>query len=178
MKYFKKIVGKRLYLSPLSLDDAEIFTKWVNDPAVSCNLGNYPAQISLSSEKTYLEDLAKKHCYSIVLHDGDVMIGNLGLGDIDHRSRKATLGIMIGEAEMRGKGYGTEAICLILDYGFNTLNLHNIMLYVHADNGQGIACYKKAGFREFGRRRESHFKNGRYIDVIHMEILSTEWGKS
>ena len=88
------------------------------------------------------------------------------------------LGLFIGEAEQRGKGYGTEAIRLILDYGFNILNLHNVMLLVHADNTNGLMCYKKVGFKEVGRRREARIKGGCYIDLIYMDILSTEFKDS
>jgi len=70
----------------------------------------------------------------------------------------------------------TEAVRLILGYGFRTLNLHNIMLKVHSDNAQAVACYKKAGFTEFGRRRESKFKDGHYTEPHpHMDILDTEF---
>jgi RimJ/RimL family protein N-acetyltransferase len=87
----------------------------------------------------------------------------------------AFIGIFIGEDEQRSKGYGAEAIRLILGYGFKTMNLNNIMLSVHEDNYAGIACYKKAGFREAGRRREWVFKDGKYIDVIYMDILAREF---
>jgi len=178
MKYFKKIVGERIYLSPINIDDAEIYTKWLNDYEVCANLGMYRQMISLEAEKKILERLnSDGQVYAIVLLESDVLIGNIGLHEIDHMSRRADVGLFIGEAENRGKGYGAEALRLMLEYGFNTLNLHNIMLYVHADNEAGIACYKKVGFREIGRRRESKFKDGRYIDVISMDILSTEWGK-
>jgi len=111
----------------------------------------------------------------MVLLDGDILIGHIDLHDVDHHSRHAFLGICIGDGEHRGKGYGTEAIRLVLDYGFNTVNLHNIMLSVHADNYAGIACYKKVGFKEAGRRREWLFKNGKYIDVVYMDILEREF---
>lgn len=113
----------------------------------------------------------------MVLFDGDVLIGHISLHDIDHLNRNAFLGIFIGEEEHRNKGYGAEAIRLVLDYGFRTLNLHNIMLSVHADNYAGIACYKKVGFREAGRRREWVYKDGKYIDRVYMDILAREFGR-
>lgn len=176
MRYFKKVSGERLYLSPMNADDTEIYTKWLNDPAVSVNLGNYGMMISLFSERKALEDMVSGgQNFAMVLHEGDTLIGNISLMDVDHLNRKATAGLFIGEAEHRGKGYGTEALRLLLSYGFRTLNLHNIMLRVFSDNLQGIACYKKAGFREFGRRREAKFKNGSYVDEVYMEILDTEF---
>ena len=64
---------------------------------------------------------------------------------------------------------------MVLDYGFKTLNLHNIMLSVHDDNIAAISCYNKVGFKEAGRRREWIFKDGKYHDVIYMDILENEF---
>ena len=175
MRYFKKITGERIYLSPMNKDDVEIYTKWMNDAEVSVNLGQYTKMITLNSEQKNLESMTSDgQNFAIILND-DTLIGNISLFEIDNISRKATVGLFIGEKENRGKGYGTEALRLILNYGFKMLNLHNIMLLVHSDNEQGIACYKKAGFREFGRQREAKFKNGHYFDVVYMDILHTEF---
>ena len=178
MRYFKKIAGERVYLSPMNVDDVEIKTKWLNDFEVSGHLGQYRDMISLAGEKKWIEEAvisSTEQHYSIVLQDGDVLIGSIGLMEINHICRRATVGLFIGEAEKRGKGYGAEALRLILDYGFKMLNLHNIMLNVHSDNPQGIACYKKVGFKEFGRRHEARYGNGQYFDVVYMEILDTEF---
>ena len=177
MKYFKKIIGERIYLSPINMDDAELYTKWLNDIEVSESLGIYSRTVSLGAQKKYMENSAGKgHEFAIVALDGDGLLGNVSLGDIESINRTAKIGIFIGEAEMRGKGYGTEAIRLILDYGFKTLNLHNVKLEVFADNARAIACYKKVGFREIGRRREAKYKNGRYVDEVYMDILDSDFG--
>lgn len=176
MRYFMKLVGDYVYLSPMNVGDAELYTKWLNDKAVSGNLGNYSKSISLSGEQKTLEEMSGKgYNFAMVRKGDDTLIGNISLMDADFTNRIATVGLFIGDAENRGKGYGAEALRLILDYGFNTLNLHNIMLTVHSDNAPAVACYKKVGFREFGRRRECTFKDGHYIDLIHMEIMDTEF---
>ena len=165
-----------MYLSPINIEDAELYTKWLNDYTVSRNLGLCNQMISLDSERKILEKLASEgQNFAIVQIEGDVLIGNISLMDLDHINRKATLGIFIGDEANRGKGYGLEAVNLILEYGFKTLNLHNIMLLVHSDNEQAISCYKKAGFTVFGCQRESKFKNGKYIDLIYMDILDTDF---
>jgi RimJ/RimL family protein N-acetyltransferase len=175
VRYFQKIIGDRLYLSPINIEDAEQYTKWLNDPAVAVPLGQYKNLMSLPNEKKELESLTSEgHNYAIVLKDGDCLIGNISLFEIDHLSRRATLGLFIGDEEKRGKGYGTEAIQLLLEYGFDTLNLNNVMLQCDSDNKQGIACYRKVGFREFGRRRSSTFKSGNYLDTVYMDILRHE----
>lgn len=177
MGFFRKIVGDRLYLSPFSSDDMEIYTKWaqwMNDRTVADQYGGHHMLVSVASAKKTLEEL-QGYRFAMVLLAGDVLIGHISLHDIDHLNRNAFLGIVIGEEQHRGKGYGAEAIRLVLDYGFQTLNLHNIMLSVHADNCAGIACYKKVGFREAGRRREWVFKDGNYIDKIYMDMLAREF---
>jgi len=176
MKYFKKIIGERIYLSPINTEDVEIYTKWLNDIDVCESLGSYALQLTLDAEKKWLEEFSSKnHNYAIVLHDGDKMIGNIGFIDIDNISRIGTVGLFIGDKDYHNHGYGTEALKLILGYAFKTLNLHNVMLFVHSNNERGIACYEKVGFKEMGRRREAKFINGEYVDVVFMDILASEF---
>lgn len=88
------------------------------------------------------------------------------------------MGIFIGEKDYLSKGYGTEAIRLILDFGFNYMNLHNIKLELISFNERALKCYKKCGFVETGRTRENVFVNGKYYDTISMDILSNEFNES
>ena len=67
---------------------------------------------------------------------------------------------------------------LLLDYGFNYLNFKNIMLKVYSFNERAMKAYKKVGFKEIGRRRESYFLNGKYYDDVYMDILSDEFSES
>lgn len=176
MKYFKKMIGNRLYLTPINIEDAEKYIKWMNDDAVASNYSQYSLIVTSKSDMKWLFEPGNGvHRYAIVLLDGDELIGSISLHDINHVNRTAFIGIFIGEEEHRGKGYGAEAIRLILEYGFKTMNLNNIMLSVHEDNFAGITCYKKVGFREAGRRREWVFKDGKYMDVIYMDILAREF---
>ena len=174
MKYFRKIQGERLYLSPMHTDDVEIFTKWLNDPDVAPYLAHYSRMISLAIEKKKLEEMVTEGQNFAIVTNDDVLIGTISLMHINHINQTATVGLFIGEKGERGKGYGTEAMRLIVGFGFNTLNLQNIMLQVQADNEQAIASYKKCGFTEFGRRRKAQFKEGRFVDLIHMETLREE----
>ena len=172
MKYFKKIVGERLYLSPMNVEDAETYVKWLNDRRVTDNLGMTRSICTLPGEKEYIENKkSTDYDFSIVLND-DTLIGNISLMDVNLVSRKATLGIFIGDEENRSKGYGTEAMKLLVDYGFNILGLHNIDLNVFAFNEQAIKAYEKVGFKEYGRRHESYFLDGKFHDEISMEIIN------
>ena len=95
--------------------------------------------------------------------------------NINQKDRCAEVGIFIGDEKNRSKGYGTESLKMLLDLGFNYLNFNNIMLGVKSFNQRAIACYTKVGFKEYGRRRESYFLNGKYYDDVYMDILSREF---
>ena len=139
MKYFKKLVGERIYLSPRSTEDAEIFTEWLNDFETTDYLGRSGCLISLEGEKKYLEENNNKEAsFVIVTLEKNQMIGTVSLEDINSINRSATLGIFIGDKNFRGNGYGTEAIRLLLDYGFNYMNLNNIKLDVMEFNERAI----------------------------------------
>ncbi|MDR1564040.1 MAG: GNAT family N-acetyltransferase [Oscillospiraceae bacterium] len=175
MPFYKKIQGERLYLSPLDVDSTELYAKWLNDPAVAVNLGLYTKAFSSFGHRKNIEKEAESgHNYTIVLNKGERPIGQIALMDAEPLHQRAVLGIHIGEEDCRSKGYGAEAIKLLVDYGFKHLNLHNIMLTVFADNLQALACYKKAGFKEFGRRHECFFKNGHFTDTVFMETINNK----
>jgi len=113
--------------------------------------------------------------FAIIDKDTDALIGNCSLFKIDHSDRKAEMGIFIGNKNYWDKGYGTEAMRLILDYGFNILNLHNIILNVHDSNKRALKAYEKVGFKYIGSRRESFIMGGRKYDEIFMDILEDEF---
>ena len=180
MRYFRKLIGDRIYLSPRNSEDVEFFTKWLNDFQTTDYIARSGLLTSLQSEKEYLEkpEDSSKYYFSIVTLEKDELIGTISLEGIDYIHRIATLGIFIGNTEYRSKGIGQEAIRLILDYGFNYLNLNNIKLDVLSCNPRAIACYKKCGFKEYGRRREACYLNGKYYDRISMDILKKEFKES
>lgn len=176
MKYFKKLIGERIYLSPRSIEDVEQFTEWLNDFETTDYLGRSGILITLEGEKKYLEENSSPEAtFVIVTLEDNKMIGTVSLESINWLNRTATLGVFIGDKDYRSKGYGTEAIRLLLDYGFNYMNLHNIHLNLMSFNIRAQKCYKKCGFKETGRIRESRFINGRYYDVITMDILANEF---
>ncbi len=176
MKYFKKLVGERIYLSPRNNEDVEIFTEWLNDFETTDYIGKSGKLISLETEKKYLEEHGNSEAsFVIVTLNEDKMIGTISLEKIDHLHRRATLGIFIGDKEFRNNGYGAEAIRLILDFGFNYLNLNNIELRYLEFNERAKKCYEKCGFKEFGRRRKAEFVDGKFYDLVYMDILKEEF---
>lgn len=179
MAYFKKVVGKRIFLSPINPDDAEVYAKWINDLDVNIYLTSAPSVYSLSKEKEILERISKEgYNFAIIDSEKEKVIGNCGLLNVDLVNRKAELGIFIGEKEYWGKGYGTETIELLLDFSFNLLNLNSVMLVVRAFNKRAIKCYEKCGFKLIGIRREAVIMGPQKYDEYYMDILATEFKRN
>ena len=176
MKYFKKLLGNRIYLSPRNTEDVEFFTEWLNDFETTDYLGRSGILITIAGEKKYLEEnYSPEATFVIVTIKDNKMIGTVSLEKIDNINRTATLGIFIGDKDYRDKGYGTESIKLILEYGFKYMNLNNIKLDLMEFNNRALKCYEKCGFKEYGRRRKCEFINGKYYDSISMDILAEEF---
>ena len=175
--YFKKIEGKRVYLSPMCIDDATKYVKWMNDFKVTDGFNGSKNLITLENEREWIEKNNKdsNFQFAIVKQDNDELIGNCGFNELDMFNSKASIGVFIGEEENRNKGYGSEALELLISYGFDYLNLNNIMLAVYSFNENAIACYKKIGFKEIGRRREAYFKNNERYDDIYMDMLRSDF---
>lgn len=172
------IEGKLVRLRAIEPEDAERAFKWINDPEVNHTLmARYP--FSLQWEKEWAAGAAKPSDFSearfaIETKDG-VHIGICGLHRARPEDRGSELGIMIGEAEYREKGYGTDAMLTLVGFAFHQMNLHKVSLGVFEFNPRGYAVYKKCGFVEEGRRREEVYQDGRYWDVIWMSILRDEF---
>ncbi len=177
MKYFKKLIGERIYLSPMCMEDAEKYVDWFSDFKMTDGVGSSSRVMNVENEKKFIQATLENNelNFAIVNIENDELIGNCGIMNINHINRSAEVGIFIGDENKRSNGYGTESLRLLLDYGFNYLNLNNIHLGVKAFNERAIACYKKVGFKEYGRRREAYFLNGKYYDHVFMDILAREF---
>ncbi|MBW6514110.1 MAG: GNAT family N-acetyltransferase [Candidatus Syntrophosphaera sp.] len=176
MKYFRKLIGEKCYLSPVSLEDAERYTEWLNDLEIGQFLLSSSTVFDLEKERDALKNLMKNDVvFAIVEKDTNKVIGNCGLHEVSNVHRRANFGIFIGEKTYWNQGIGTEATALIIDYAFNIMNLNNISLEVVAYNQRGIRCYEKVGFKYVGRRRDYIFMAGKYHDVMIYDILASEF---
>ncbi len=180
MKYLKKLIGDRIYLSPKGSSEEEIqkFAEWMNDFQVTDYTGRTSQITTYAGEKEYLESSEKNienRTFNIVNLEDDKLVGTVGLEHINWVERSAVLGIFIGDDDFRSNGYGTEAIRLLLEYGFKYLNLHSIRLDLLSVNERAHKCYLKCGFKDSGKSREEIFLNGKYYDKLHMDILENEF---
>ena len=173
--YIKKIVGKKCYLSPMSVEDAEQYAVWLNDMEVVNYLTLSHATITVDSEKEALAMISKEHNYSIVDVETNKLIGSVGLASIDATNQTAEIGIFIGDKSFWGRGYGSEALCLLINFAYRRLNLHGIFLTAYSFNPRAIACYEKVGFKKIGEKRESVVRDHQYYNKVLMDILPDEF---
>ena len=172
--------GKRLTLRPVKRSDISFFLKWFNDPEVLQYLSRYLPMTEMAEQK-WLEELPSRagtDVHLVIELTGETSgtpIGTLGLLRMDHKNQTASFGIVIGEKDCWGKGYGTEAARLLINYAFKELNLNRITSHVYEFNERSIKMHKKAGFQEEGRMRQAVFKNGKFWDEIVFGILREEW---
>lgn len=171
--------GERVYLRPAERDDIPTFTEWLADAAVGEGLANR-APWSRVAEESWFDDLQQHQGktmwhFVICLRDDDRPIGVCALESIDHVNGSSELGIGIGETTEWDKGYGTEAMRVLLDFGFGELRLHRICLHVFEFNARAIHVYEQVGFTHEGTRRDAYFRHGRYHDMHVMGILADEW---
>ena len=173
------VVGEKVALGPIRRDLVPVYQRWMNDFDVLRTLAvGGPRPLTAEGEIGWYERTAVSQTdASFTLYERSSLrpIGSLGLHQVDHYNRTAMFGILIGEKDCWGKGYGTEATRLVLEYAFTTLGLHNVMLNVFANNERAMRAYRRAGFREIGRRRQAHRVAGDVEDIVFMDCLATEF---
>ncbi len=170
--------GEKVALGPFLREHLEIGLNFSQDPEIEIYGGGSFDPPNLEQANEHFDKLLKDKTrvgFAIYALENLTLIGNTSLRQIDHRHGTATLGIGIWDKNYWGKGYGTEAVKLILDYGFKFLNLYNIDLYTSSFNERAVGAYKKAGFKEIGRRRGGLLLNGQRYDDILMDCLASEF---
>jgi RimJ/RimL family protein N-acetyltransferase len=173
------ILGQKVRLRAIERDDLPTFVRWFNDPEVLHYLLMYIPMSLAEEEKWFEEQLQRRdgRIFIIEAIDGDqpVHIGNTGIHDVDWKNRTAEVGIVIGEKDYWGKGYGTDALKTLLRFAFHEMNLNRVQLRVHDYNARAIRCYEKCGFRNEGCQRQALFRDGKYHDVLLMSVLADEF---
>ncbi len=178
------IYGERIRLRANERADIPLFVQWLNDPEVIRHL-TILSPLSQAAEEQWFENMLKQPSeeqpLAIEVRDNPAagenwkLIGNCSFMDIAWRTASAEAGIFIGDKTEWNKGYGTETMRLLLRHGFESLNLNRIFLRVDDDNLGGIRCYEKVGFIHEGRLRQAHYREGKYLDLLIMSILHSEW---
>ena len=179
------ITGEKVALGPHRRDWLPLYQRWINDFEVRVNLGGRVGPMTLEAEEAWYDSAAKSPGDNVhfTIYELAALpelaalrpIGTTALHNVDFFHRTAEFGIMIGEKDAWGRGYGTEVTRLMLGYGFQNLGLHNICLRVFSTNERAQRAYRRAGYKEIGRRRECLRVGGATCDEILMECLATEF---
>jgi [ribosomal protein S5]-alanine N-acetyltransferase len=174
----RTIQGERVYLRPLEPDDAELVHRWYADPEFAALMGEAP--MSYAARRARYDRRAADPPPDLLQFiigrlEDDAPIGRLDVFDIDRTNGSAGFGIGIGERELWGQGYGTDAVRTLLDLCFGQLRLERVWLATDSTNVRAQRAYEKAGFRREGVFRHAYFQNGRFGDEVRMAILREEW---
>ena len=175
------IASGRVFLRPFEAADAETYRRWRADAEPMTLAGWHErAPLSLAQVEKRIAGLGDGqgkdgYAFLICLVEGERPIGEVLLMDIDRVNGSAEVGIFIGEPDEWGKGYGTDAVRALVDFGFTELRLERVWLEVATDNARAERSYAKVGFTREATLRHDRWEGGRYTDGHIMSILRDEW---
>ncbi len=130
-------------------------------------------------EKMIKDDAPENHFFSIRALEDNRLLGDINLDVVNNwMGRNAFVGLGIGNREDWGKGYGTDAMKIMLRFAFTEINLNRVTLTVFEYNPRAIRSYEKAGFQYEGRMRGALLKDGKRWDMLFMGILRDNWNSS
>ncbi|MDZ7263862.1 MAG: GNAT family N-acetyltransferase [candidate division KSB1 bacterium] len=171
------LIGNKIYLRLISIEDAAFLSQGENDPAVREALFlAFPSSASQAEEKIRQYSNSREAIVlTIVEKDTDRLVGQTAFFRLDYVSRAAVFYLAILAPSFWSLGYGSEATQLMVDYAFATLNLNRIQLHVCAENTPAIKIYQRVGFVQEGILRQAMFRNGNYVDFWVMGMLRSDW---
>lgn len=166
-----------VYLRALEISDLDRTYKWHNDQKLYETIGPFH-YVSRATDEEWLRrvqswNTAEVNLAICLIHNSE-HIGNIYLKNIDWIARHGELRVFIGESDQRSKGYGQEAIRLLIKHAFRDLGLQRLYLFVLEDNQSAIRVYEKCGFVVEGKLRKHFFKDGQFRDFLFMGLLSSE----
>ncbi len=174
-----RMIGERVVLREFRPEDISGMRAWATDGSVTRFLSNrYIAPHTWEQTETnlraYLDGDAGGVNLVIAEKNSLGYLGQCNLMMIDQQARRAKLAIVLPR-ENQGKGYGFEAIKMLLAFAFDQMNLNRVMLEVAMDNRRAVALYERCGFVHEGRLRQEYYQDGQYKDILVMGVLRDEW---
>ncbi len=165
-------------LRKLSANDYTTYHNWRNDIEVMETTSPQLDIYTLEETEQYISAIVSESTakgYLIEYKETEQTVGIVSLINIDYKNRSAECIIDIGVKDMWGKGIGSAAISLILEFAFNELNLHRVYLQVFSFNERAIKLYEKMGFTHEGKFRQALYRAGKWHDIVIMGILKDEY---
>lgn len=169
--------GEKVILRPFKKEDLPRATEFENDVELRLLAQiDPPLPWSLERMEADFERRQKDELTAWFAIEADgKYIGKCGLHNFRQADQTCELGIEIGDKAYWGKGYGREAVNLLLDYAFRLRNIRKVSLTTSSHNERAIRSYKKCGFVEEGRLQEQQWVDGRYVDWVFMGIFRRDW---
>jgi RimJ/RimL family protein N-acetyltransferase len=170
-------VGPRVCLRPLARQDLVYLRKWLGDAEIRGLIGEVASMSKADSEKLLEKVRAdtERAWFMVVVKENNMVIGEAGLLRMDRAWRTTDISVIIWERQEWGKGYGGEALLVLLDYAFRHLNFHRVAIGVVSFNERALRFWEKAGFRKEGVQRDGYYYDGKYHDFVMMSILEDEF---
>jgi len=177
--------GQLIRLGPIDHEkDPEVVARWTHDPLLRMVLGGVARPLSPEAVKRMLEKAEKqmdenKNLFHFMLRarTDDRLVGLATILLFDLSGISARLNLGIGDPADRKRGYGEDALELLLRYSFSELNLHRVSIFPTADCIPLVSLVEKAGFELEARRRKASFHDGSYWDELQMGLLREKWEK-
>jgi UDP-4-amino-4,6-dideoxy-N-acetyl-beta-L-altrosamine N-acetyltransferase len=172
------IVGKKVQLRAIEIEDLPLLVMWRNDPQTYQHFFEHEPLSLVMQERWFQSYLSRpdEKLWIIEKTDDRQPIGTIGLVRIDWRNRKAEWGrLFVYPGSERGKGYGTEALALTIRYAFDHLNLNKLYCEVYSDNERAVRLYERVGFIKEGLLRQHVYRDGAYRDALYLSLLRPEY---
>ena len=173
------LTGTKVNLTSLTRHDMPVVADWYQNTEFVRLFESGPAypktEEALIRQLEEDEKSKKDFPFAVRLAENGLLIGLVVIDGVEWNNRVGGLAIGLGDARYWGKGYGSDAVHVILRYGFLELNLHRVSLNVFEYNPRAVRAYEKAGFKHEGRVRQELQRGGRRWDVLYMGILRREW---
>lgn len=171
--------GQLVKLRAYKEEDIEKAVEFINDEEVKKLMdSNIPFPMTKWQEEEWVRSRKANtdFTYDFAIEDLKTgkYIGGCSINECDVKNRTCVVGIMIGDKEYWGKGYGSDALKVLIKFIFEEVNMNKIKLNVFSFNNRAIACYKKVGFKEEGILKKEIYRNGRYHDEIIMAMFKDD----
>lgn len=171
------LMGEKIYLRSITLEDAGKWYLWFNDPEVITYMEKGYAPNTHNKQIEYFNHILNdKNTIQLAIIDKETseLVGGIGLHGINYYNRNGDISIIIGNKQYWHKGIGKDAVLLMTDFAFNRLNLYKVTAGMASCNDGSFKLFESCGFKEEGRLKEQVFLNGSYYDIIKMGLLSRD----
>jgi diamine N-acetyltransferase len=173
------LAGRLVYLRPAERSDVPIFVRWLSDARTTRHLA-LRSPIGEAMEERWFESLLDHHgrdrWFFVICRLADHRpVGSLDLHALDHTNGSAGVGIAIGDPSDTGRGYGSDALAVLVTFAFDELRLERVWLDVYPDNAGARRVYDRLGFVHEATFRRGLYRRGEFIDVLRMGLLRDEW---